>query len=201
MFIIWLDRFMMIYRLQCVSNEKYSVVWFLFSFKEISIFWVTQQELNKVYNVICQIWSLTCPTWRINFFSLIFLVWIPIWKSIFWIIKIVTVINKTWELSLMSRTMMLSHKMIHWKPKYREEFLRSCLDFQNNIGEKDNDEVTALLVEKELLENEVHSLNNRNTALQNSTAAFVEEVLEDLHNSIYGTLLLPKSSYYFSFHL
>ncbi|XP_031092651.1 uncharacterized protein LOC115997271 isoform X1 [Ipomoea triloba] len=68
----------------------------------------------------------------------------------------------------------------------REGFLRSCLDFQNNIGKKGNDEVAALLVEKELLENEVHSLNNRNTVLQNSTAAFVEEVLEDLHNSIYA---------------
>nr|GMD36048.1 CAP-Gly domain-containing linker protein 1-like [Ipomoea batatas]GME14001.1 CAP-Gly domain-containing linker protein 1-like [Ipomoea batatas]GME17942.1 CAP-Gly domain-containing linker protein 1-like [Ipomoea batatas] len=67
----------------------------------------------------------------------------------------------------------------------REGFLRSCLDFQNSIGKKGNDEVAALLVEKELLENEVHSLNIRNTVLQNSTAAFVEEVLEDLHNSIY----------------
>ncbi|RAL49148.1 hypothetical protein DM860_017178 [Cuscuta australis] len=68
----------------------------------------------------------------------------------------------------------------------REVFQRSCMDFQKNIGKQDNDEIGALLLEKACLEREVGSLNNRNSVLQNSMAAFVEEILEDLQNSIHA---------------
>ncbi|XP_019244155.1 PREDICTED: uncharacterized protein LOC109224062 [Nicotiana attenuata] len=61
--------------------------------------------------------------------------------------------------------------------------MASCLAFQNEVSVKDNDEVCTLLAEKELLQNEVHSLNKKTKALESSTAAFVEEVLEDLQHT------------------
>ncbi|CAH9088380.1 unnamed protein product [Cuscuta europaea] len=68
----------------------------------------------------------------------------------------------------------------------RERFLKSCMDFQKNISKQENDEIGALLLKKELLQSEVHSLNTRNSDLQNSMAAFVEEILEDLQNSVHA---------------
>ncbi|CAH9056857.1 unnamed protein product [Cuscuta epithymum] len=68
----------------------------------------------------------------------------------------------------------------------RERFLKSCMDFQKNISKQENDEIGALILKKELLQSEVHSLNTRNSDLQNSMAAFVEEILEDLQNSIHA---------------
>ncbi|KAJ8535999.1 hypothetical protein K7X08_034400 [Anisodus acutangulus] len=65
----------------------------------------------------------------------------------------------------------------------RDEFVASCLAFQNEVSVKDNDAVRTLLAEKELLQNEIHSLNKKNKALESSTEAFVEEVLEDLHQA------------------
>ncbi|XP_033510765.1 uncharacterized protein [Nicotiana tomentosiformis] len=65
----------------------------------------------------------------------------------------------------------------------RDAFMASCLAFQNEVSVKDNDEVCTLLAEKELLQNEVHSLNKKTKALESSTAAFVEEVLEDLQHA------------------
>ncbi|CAH9147144.1 unnamed protein product [Cuscuta epithymum] len=79
----------------------------------------------------------------------------------------------------------------------RERFLKSCMDFQKNISKQENDEIGALILKKELLQSEVHSLNTRNSDLQNSMAAFVEEILEDLQNSIHGTLLLCYNNLYF----
>lgn len=46
----------------------------------------------------------------------------------------------------------------------------------------------TLLSEKELLENENHLLDKNNNALKNSMSAFVEEILEDLHNSNAGNI-------------
>ncbi|KAK4350003.1 hypothetical protein RND71_029316 [Anisodus tanguticus] len=66
---------------------------------------------------------------------------------------------------------------------YWDEFVASCLAFQNEVSVKDNDAVRTLLAEKELLQNEIHSLNKKNKALESSTEAFVEEVLEDLHQA------------------
>lgn len=43
-------------------------------------------------------------------------------------------------------------------------------------------------MEKEFLENEINTLSKKNTALQNSMKAFVDEVLEDLQGCIAGTL-------------
>ncbi|XP_059306640.1 uncharacterized protein LOC132058093 isoform X1 [Lycium ferocissimum] len=65
----------------------------------------------------------------------------------------------------------------------RDEFVASCLAFQNEVAGKDNDAVCTLLAEKELLQNEIHSLNKKNKALESSTTAFVEEVLEDLQQT------------------
>ncbi|KAI5660163.1 hypothetical protein M9H77_28956 [Catharanthus roseus] len=66
----------------------------------------------------------------------------------------------------------------------KEEFIITCLDFQEFVSDGENDGVGALLTEKEFLENEIHALSKKNNTLQNSMTAFVEEVLEDLQGSI-----------------
>ncbi|KAM3380312.1 putative protein isoform X2 [Capsicum galapagoense] len=66
----------------------------------------------------------------------------------------------------------------------RDEFVASCLAFQNEVYVEDNDEIHTLLAEKERLQNEIHSLDKKNRALESSTAAFVEEVLEDLQQTV-----------------
>lgn len=70
----------------------------------------------------------------------------------------------------------------------REGFTTSCLDFQRNIEKGQNDVLRDLLSEKELLENEFHLLNEKNNALQNSMVAFIEEIIEDLHDSNSGNV-------------
>ncbi|XP_062160155.1 uncharacterized protein LOC133867413 isoform X2 [Alnus glutinosa] len=65
----------------------------------------------------------------------------------------------------------------------REGFTTLCLEFQRDIDKGKNNELVTLLSEKELLENENHLLDKNNNALKNSMSAFVEEILEDLHNS------------------
>ncbi|XP_075110556.1 uncharacterized protein LOC107761151 [Nicotiana tabacum] len=71
----------------------------------------------------------------------------------------------------------------------RDAFMASCLAFQNEVSVKDNDEVCTLLAEKKLLQNEVRSLNKKTKALESSTTAFVEEVLEDLQQAKSGNFL------------
>ena len=51
-----------------------------------------------------------------------------------------------------------------------------------------DDELGALISEKELLENEIHLLDEKNNALKTSMLAFVEEILEDLHRSNSGNI-------------
>lgn len=69
----------------------------------------------------------------------------------------------------------------------------SCLDFQKDIDKVENDELRILLSEKEFLENEIHLLEKKNTALRNSMSDFVEEIVEDLHTSNSGKLFfLPQ---------
>nr|XP_018626112.1 uncharacterized protein LOC104095664 [Nicotiana tomentosiformis] len=65
----------------------------------------------------------------------------------------------------------------------------SRLPFQNEVSVKDNDDVCTLLAAKKLLQNEVHSLNKKNKALESSTAAFVEEILEDLQHATFANSL------------
>uniref|UniRef100_A0A5B7BYS1 Uncharacterized protein n=1 Tax=Davidia involucrata TaxID=16924 RepID=A0A5B7BYS1_DAVIN len=65
----------------------------------------------------------------------------------------------------------------------REGFTTSCLDFQRTIDKGENDELGNLLSEKKSLENEIHLLSKKNSALQNSMLAFVEEIIEDLYSS------------------
>jgi hypothetical protein len=49
--------------------------------------------------------------------------------------------------------------------------------------------VRTLLSEKYSLENEIQLLDEKNSVLKNSVLAFVEEILEDLHNSNSGNNL------------
>ncbi|GMY37710.1 ATPase family AAA domain-containing protein 1-A, partial [Fagus crenata] len=65
----------------------------------------------------------------------------------------------------------------------REGFTTLCLEFQKDINMGKDDELGALISEKELLENEIHLLDEKNNALKTSMLAFVEEILEDLHRS------------------
>lgn len=65
----------------------------------------------------------------------------------------------------------------------REEFTRLCLQFQWDINKEKNDELLTLLSEREALENDVHLLDKKNNALQNSMLAFAEEIIEELHNT------------------
>ncbi|KAK4567781.1 hypothetical protein RGQ29_003513 [Quercus rubra] len=68
----------------------------------------------------------------------------------------------------------------------REGFTTLCREFQRDIDIGKNDELRALLSEKDLHENEIHLLDKKNNALKNSMLAFVEEILEDLHKSNSG---------------
>ncbi|GMN56661.1 hypothetical protein TIFTF001_025780 [Ficus carica] len=59
-------------------------------------------------------------------------------------------------------------------------FMKQCLEFQRDVD--NNDDLRAMLSEKEFLENEFCRLDKKNNMLKNSMQAFVEEILEDLHN-------------------
>lgn len=48
----------------------------------------------------------------------------------------------------------------------------------------------TLLAATDLLQNEILSLNKKNKALESSTTAFVEEVLEDLQQTMSGNFVL-----------
>ncbi|XP_048328907.2 uncharacterized protein LOC107418570 isoform X2 [Ziziphus jujuba] len=63
----------------------------------------------------------------------------------------------------------------------REEFITLCLEFEKEIDKGNDDELRALLSEKEFLEDEILLLEKKNNTLKNSMLAFVEEILEDLH--------------------
>lgn len=71
---------------------------------------------------------------------------------------------------------------------HREGFITSCLDFQKSINSRENDELKPLLSEREFLEHEVHILDKKNNIFASSVSAFVEEIVEDIHNSISGNL-------------
>ncbi|KAM6576204.1 hypothetical protein CsatB_028041 [Cannabis sativa] len=62
----------------------------------------------------------------------------------------------------------------------QDEFVKKCIEFQSDVGK--NDDLRTLLLEKEFIENEVCRLDKKNSMLKNSMQAFVEEILEDLHN-------------------
>uniref|UniRef100_A0A803Q0M1 Uncharacterized protein n=1 Tax=Cannabis sativa TaxID=3483 RepID=A0A803Q0M1_CANSA len=62
----------------------------------------------------------------------------------------------------------------------QDEFVKKCIEFQSYVGK--NDDLRTLLSEKEFIENEVCRLDKKNSMLKNSMQAFVEEILEDLHN-------------------
>ncbi|EOY20948.1 hypothetical protein QUC31_007112 [Theobroma cacao] len=72
----------------------------------------------------------------------------------------------------------------------REGFIKLCLEFQREIGNGENNEVVTFLLEKELLENEIHLLDKKNNALRNSMSAFEEEILEELDTSNAGKAIL-----------
>ncbi|XP_012093049.1 uncharacterized protein LOC105650717 [Jatropha curcas] len=65
----------------------------------------------------------------------------------------------------------------------REQFSMLCLEFQRDIDKGENNELVKLLSEKELFENEISLMDQKNDALKNSMLAFVEEVLQDLQDS------------------
>ncbi|KAI3885160.1 hypothetical protein MKW98_002552 [Papaver atlanticum] len=58
-----------------------------------------------------------------------------------------------------------------------------CNSFQSRISKGENEELLKLLKEKESLQSEKSNLNMKHNALGNSTSAFAEEILEELHNS------------------
>ncbi|GAU28563.1 hypothetical protein TSUD_269030 [Trifolium subterraneum] len=74
-------------------------------------------------------------------------------------------------------------EMVNRMDEKREEFTAQCLEFQREIDNKENFKVRTLLSEKYSLENEIKLLDEKNSVLKNSVLAFVEEILEDLHNS------------------
>ncbi|KAJ8752338.1 hypothetical protein K2173_003974 [Erythroxylum novogranatense] len=74
-------------------------------------------------------------------------------------------------------------KKIGDKRYWREQFIHLCLDFQRDIGEEGNKELTCLLSEKEFLENEVHMLDEKNNSRENLMLAFMEDVLQEFDNS------------------
>uniref|UniRef100_A0A803PST1 Uncharacterized protein n=1 Tax=Cannabis sativa TaxID=3483 RepID=A0A803PST1_CANSA len=75
----------------------------------------------------------------------------------------------------------------------QDEFVKKCIEFQSDVGK--NDDLRTLLLEKEFIENEVCRLDKKNSMLKNSMQAFVEEILEDLHNcNCDGTTKEKKSS-------
>ncbi|KAK9203970.1 hypothetical protein WN943_014227 [Citrus x changshan-huyou] len=65
----------------------------------------------------------------------------------------------------------------------REQFTTLCLEFQRDIDKDKNNELVNLLSEKEILENEVHLLDDKINSLKHSMLAFEEQILEDLHTS------------------
>lgn len=71
----------------------------------------------------------------------------------------------------------------------RENFTTLCLEFQRDIDKRENCEVRTLLSEKDSLEIEIQLLDKKNNVLKNSVLAFVEEILEDLHNSNSGNMV------------
>ncbi|KEH16834.1 hypothetical protein MTR_0085s0020 [Medicago truncatula] len=73
--------------------------------------------------------------------------------------------------------------MVNRMDEKREEFTTHCLEFQREIDNRENCKVRTLLAEKYSLENEIQLLDEKNCVLKNSVLAFVEEILEDLHNS------------------
>lgn len=72
---------------------------------------------------------------------------------------------------------------------YREEFITLCLEFQKEIDKVNDDELRALLLDKEFLEDEILLLEKKNSTLKNSMLAFVEEILEDLHTCNSGKII------------
>ncbi|WJX49675.1 hypothetical protein P8452_36078 [Trifolium repens] len=74
-------------------------------------------------------------------------------------------------------------ELVNRMDEKREEFTAQCLEFQREIDNKENCKVRTLLSEKYSLENEIQLLDEKNSVLKNSVLAFVEEILEDLHNS------------------
>lgn len=79
----------------------------------------------------------------------------------------------------------------------REEFTAHCLEFQREIDNRENCKVRTLLAEKYSLENEIQLLDEKNCVLKNSVLAFVEEILEDLHNSNSGNNICIQGSRFF----
>jgi hypothetical protein len=79
----------------------------------------------------------------------------------------------------------------------REEFTAHCLEFQREIDNRENCKVRILLAEKYSLEKEIQLLDEKNCVLKNSVLAFVEEILEDLHNSNSGNTLCIQGSKFF----
>ncbi|KAL6010079.1 hypothetical protein ACLOJK_000510 [Asimina triloba] len=79
----------------------------------------------------------------------------------------------------------------------REKFIALCGDFQKDAVKGETDELRALLLEKVVLENEKCTLDMKINVLGNSTSAYVEETLEELHNSnsgIFPWKLLPDEN-------
>lgn len=72
---------------------------------------------------------------------------------------------------------------------YREQFTTLCLEFQRDIDKDKNNELVNLLSEKEILENEVHLLDDKINSLKHSMLAFEEQILEDLHTSNSGDFI------------
>ncbi|XP_058107832.1 uncharacterized protein LOC131251240 isoform X1 [Magnolia sinica] len=91
------------------------------------------------------------------------------------------------SLELMKKDMsclrMNLEEILKRKNEYREKFIVLCGNFQRDIVKGETEELWALLLDKEVLENEKFILNMKINALRNSTSAFVEEILEELHNS------------------
>ncbi|XP_022735222.1 uncharacterized protein LOC111288553 [Durio zibethinus] len=75
----------------------------------------------------------------------------------------------------------------------REGFIKLCSEFQREIDNSETNELVTLISEKELLEKEIHLLENKNNALRNSMSAFVDEILEDLYTSNAGNTILMFS--------
>ena len=60
----------------------------------------------------------------------------------------------------------------------------------NEVSVEDNDAVRTLLAATELLQDIILSLNKKNKALESSTTTFVEEVFEDLQQTMSGNFVL-----------
>lgn len=84
------------------------------------------------------------------------------------------------ELSCLRMKLQESNKRIADR---RETFIMRCNSFQSRISNGENEELLKLLKDKESLQSEKSNLNMKHNALRNSTSAFAEEILEELHNS------------------